>query len=107
MIVAAALSVAPVAADAGPQDLHVIVYSASWCSACQDAKAWMTTANIPFEERDIDSSPEYMQQLKSLNRRMSIPTLDIDGKVMVGFYPRQLVWMLQRAVLRRAAAGVQ
>jgi glutaredoxin len=97
---------AAVAIDAGPQDLRVIVYSAAWCSACQDAKAWMTAAGIPFEERDIDSSPEYMQQLKSLNRRMSIPTFDIDGKAMVGFYPRQLVWMLQRAVLRRAA-GVQ
>jgi glutaredoxin len=92
-------------ADAGPQDLHVVIYSASWCPACQQAKAWMTLYGIPFEERDIDATTEYVQQLRLLNRRMSIPTFDIDGNVMVGFNPRRLVLMLQRAVLRRVQGG--
>ncbi len=93
------------AADAGPQNLHVIIYSASGCPACQQAKAWMTAYGISFEERDIDATTEYVQQLRLLNRRMSIPTFDIDGNVMVGFNPRRLVLMLQRAVLRRVQEG--
>jgi glutaredoxin len=93
------------AADAGPQDLHAVIYSASWCPACQQAKAWMTAYDIPFEERDIDATTEYAQQLRSLNRRMSIPTFDIDGNVMVGFNPRRLVLMLQRAAVRRLEGG--
>jgi glutaredoxin len=93
---------ATAAADAGPQDLHVVVYSASWCSACQEAKAWMTAHGIAFEERDIDVSTDYVQQLRLLNQRMIIPTFDIDGNVMVGFNPRRLALMLQRAALRRA-----
>jgi glutaredoxin 3 len=95
------VALAIAAADAGLQDLHVVIYSASWCPACQQAKAWMTAYGIPFEERDIDATTEYAQQLRLLNRRMSIPTFDIDGKVMVGFNPRRLVLMLQRAALRR------
>jgi glutaredoxin len=93
------------AADAGPQDLQLVVYSASWCVACQQAKAWMTAYSIPFEERDIDSSAKYVQELRSLNRRMTIPTFEIDGSVMVGFNPRRLVSILQRAVLRHTAGG--
>jgi hypothetical protein len=65
----------------------------------------MTAYSIPFEERDIDATTEYVQQLRLLNRRMSIPTFDIDGNVMVGFNPRRLVLMLQRAVLRRVQGG--
>jgi glutaredoxin len=89
------------AADAGLQYLHVVIYSASWCLACQEAKAWMTAHRIAFEERDIDASTEYMQQLRLLNQSMSIPTFDIDGNVMVGFNRQQLVFMLRSAVLRR------
>jgi mycoredoxin len=93
---------ATAAADAGPQDLRIVVYSASWCSACQLAKAWMTAHGIAFEERDIDVSTDYVQQLRLLNERMTIPTFDIDGNVMIGFNPRRLALMLQRARLRRA-----
>lgn len=89
------------AADAGPQDYRVVIYSASWCPACQQAKAWMTAHRIAFEERDIDATTEYVQQLQLLNQRMSLPTFDIDGNVMVGFNPQRLVLMLRRAVLRR------
>ena len=65
----------------------------------------MTANGIAFEERDIDSSPDYMQQLKSLNRRMTIPTFDIDGSVSIGFHPGRIVWLLQRAATRRALKG--
>ncbi|MGH7435755.1 MAG: glutaredoxin family protein [Polyangiaceae bacterium] len=101
-VVAAAPAAAP--PDAG--DLHVVVYSASWCPSCQQAEAWMTANSIAFEERDIDSSPDFVQQLKSLNRRMTIPTFDIDGSISVGFYPGRIAWLLQRAAARRAMKGV-
>ena len=91
--------------DDGYQELRVVMYSASWCGACQKAKAWMTAYSIPFEERDIEAVPEYAQQLRWLNPRNVIPTFDVDGSVMVGFDPRRLVVVLRRAVLRRVQAG--
>jgi glutaredoxin len=93
------------AADAGLQDVQVVMYSASWCSACQQAKAWMAAHRIAFEERDIDATTEYVQQLRLLNPSMSIPTFDIDGDVMVGFNRLQLTLMLRRAVLRWRGEG--
>jgi glutaredoxin 3 len=91
-------------ADAGPQDVHVIIYSASWCPACQRAKAWMTAHDIAFEERDIDASTEYVQQLRLLNPSMSIPTFDIDGKVTVGF-PQVVLTFRRTVLLPRLEAG--
>jgi glutaredoxin len=95
------------AADAGPQAVRVVIYSASWCSACQQAKAWMTANGISFEERDIDATTDYVEQLRLLSRRMVIPTFDIDGNVMVGFNPRRLELMLQRAAVRRLQVGAR
>ncbi len=93
------------AADAGLRDLHVVIYSASWCDACQEAKAWMTAHRIAFEERDINASREYLQELRLLSPSLSIPTFDIDGDVMVGFNRQQLAIMVRRAVLRRREGG--
>jgi glutaredoxin len=81
------------------------MYSASWCSACQQAKAWMTAHRIAFEERDIDATTDYAKQLRLLNPSMSIPTFDIDGDVLVGFNPIRLALTLRRAVLRQRAGG--
>jgi hypothetical protein len=66
----------------------------------------MTAYGIPFEERDIDATTEYVQQLRLLNQRLSIPTFDVDGNVMVGFNPQRLVLMLRRAVLRRRGGAL-
>ncbi|MEO6982659.1 MAG: glutaredoxin domain-containing protein, partial [Edaphobacter sp.] len=33
------------------------VYSAVWCRDCREAKRFLTTHNIAFEEIDIESTP--------------------------------------------------
>jgi glutaredoxin len=81
-----------------------VTYTSFGCVPCSLAKQWMTVYGIPFEERDIDASLEYAQELRQLipGRSMSTPTFEIDGDVVVGFDRRRLLVMLRRAALRRS-----
>jgi glutaredoxin len=92
----------PAASAARPQppgfpDVPIVMYSASWCGVCRNAKAWMATQGIVYEDRDVDDSPSNESAMRALNPRGGVPTFDIGGEVMVGFSPRGLVAAMQRA----------
>ncbi len=70
----------------------VIVYGASWCSACHQAMAYMKKKGITFIEKDIEQDPEAANEMNSKLRRAglrggSIPVLDVRGRILVGFEP--------------------
>jgi glutaredoxin len=75
---------------------HVVVYSTSWCPACRKAKAWLKANGVPYEDRDIEASRTYAMQMRALNPRMSIPTIDVEGDVSVGFSAEWLEVALER-----------
>jgi glutaredoxin len=91
---------APAALSLG--DVHVIVYTTSWCSVCKRAKAWMTDRGIAYDERDIETSSENSREMRALNPRGSIPTFDVDGAVLVGFSEGYFMSTMRRAAQRRA-----
>jgi glutaredoxin 3 len=93
---------APAPAPLSLADVHVIVYTTSWCSVCKRAKAWMTDRGIAYEERDIETSSENSREMRALNPRGSIPTFDVDGAVMVGFSEGYFMSTMRRAAQRRA-----
>jgi len=88
-------SAAPAAAaDAGTATAHgpsqVIVYGASWCSACHQAAAYLTRRHVAFIEKDIEQDAAAAQEMREKARRAgvatgSIPILDVRGHVLVGF----------------------
>jgi glutaredoxin len=90
--------------DASASDIHVLVYTASWCDVCKKAEAWMTRRGIPFEERDVTAYAGYQQELLQLNPGGGIPTFSVDGEVMVGFNPRWVLVMARKAQLKAAGA---
>jgi glutaredoxin len=107
-----ALAPPPAAVAEPPQEatpsidgVRVVVYTASWCSVCKHAKAWMGSRGIAYEEHDIDASRDDARALRLLNPRGSIPTFDVEGDVLVGFSESSLMGTLQRAAQRRAARG--
>jgi len=71
----------------------VIVYGASWCSACHQAMAYFKKKGITFIEKDIEKDGEAAQEMNAKLRRAgqrggSIPVLDVRGRILVGFDPR-------------------
>ncbi len=84
-------SSAPVADAAtahGPS--QVIVYGASWCSACHQAAAYLTQRHVAFVEKDIEQDAAAAQEMRQKAQRAGVPTgsipiLDVRGHIMAGF----------------------
>lgn len=68
----------------------VIIYGASWCSACHQAAAWMRSRHIAFVEKDIEQDPAAAAEMTDKARRAGVPTgsipiIDVRGRIFVGF----------------------
>jgi glutaredoxin len=81
----------------------VIIYGASWCGACHDAAAYLKRKGIRFIEKDIEADAGAAREMRSKLKRAglpggSIPVLDVRGRVMVGFNPRDVEDALGQAL---------
>jgi len=79
---------------AGVAKVKVIIYGADWCKPCHLAEAYLKKRGIPFEHRDIDE-PEANEEMKLKLQQAgikthSIPVLDVNGKLLVGFSEPEL-----------------
>ena len=63
------------------------VYSASWCRDCREAKRFLTTHNIPFEEIDIERVPGAADEVMDNVGKRAIPQFVIDGKWVQPYRP--------------------
>lgn len=68
----------------------VIIYGASWCSACHQAADYLRRRHVAFVEKDIEQDPAAAQEMHDKARRAGVPTgsipiLDVRGRIMAGF----------------------
>lgn len=80
--------------------VSIEMYSAAWCQACGRAKTWMRDQGITFHEVDVDRRAGALAQLQMLNPRSSLPTFDVDGRVVVGFEEARLRTAIDEAAQR-------
>lgn len=68
----------------------VIIYGASWCGACKQAKQFFEHKGVPFVEKDIEKEPaargEMMAKAKAQGVNTGgIPVIDVKGTLVGGF----------------------
>ncbi|MEZ4408762.1 MAG: glutaredoxin family protein [Polyangiales bacterium] len=68
----------------------VIVYGASWCSACHQAAAYLRSRHVAFVEKDIEQDPSAAREMQEKAARAGVPTgsipiLDVRGHILRGF----------------------
>jgi glutaredoxin len=61
------------------------LYTEPGCSACVEAKGFLTSRGIPFEERDIRANPEYQRILRDELDSCTTPTLVTGNNIIIGF----------------------
>jgi glutaredoxin len=89
-------------AGAGAQVLStgdgVVLYTAPGCGHCDRARKWFTEKGIPFTEKDVHADPAAVGEISALGRAQgvpesylsSVPLINVKGKLLVGFDPRQV-----------------
>jgi glutaredoxin-like protein len=59
---------------------RITMYSTTWCGDCHRTRLWLDTQGVPYEEINIDESPEAAREVMRLNRGYrSVPTVVIEG----------------------------
>lgn len=74
----------------------VTLLSAQWCGICRQAKAYMNSRKIAFEEWDIDQSEYARSKMRELGAN-GVPVILVGKQKMVGFSAEGLDDMLQKA----------
>jgi glutaredoxin len=64
-------------------------YTEPGCAACVEAKKFLISRGIPFEERDIRANPDYLRILTDDLDSRTTPTLVLADKIIVGFDPAE------------------
>ncbi len=79
------------------RSVQIDLYGEGWCPSCRKARAWLDANAIPYTYRDTSDAVN-KHTMRALNPNSTIPTIDIEGEVLVGFDPQRM-----RASIRRAA----
>lgn len=87
---------------APPPQAPVIMYSASWCGVCKQARAFLKAQHIAFTEKDIEADPaagrELQAKLKAAGQAGGgVPVFDVGGQLMSGFDGPRLLKLIQGA----------
>jgi mycoredoxin len=62
----------------------VIVYTTSWCGDCRRLKGQLKDHHVAYEERDIErNEADYKTMMGYTNGKRVIPTVDIEGKILI------------------------
>jgi mycoredoxin len=69
------------------QEMHVLVYSATWCRDCREAKRFLEKHQIPYTEIDIETSPGAADEVIRQVGKRAIPQFVVDGKWIQPYRP--------------------
>jgi glutaredoxin len=67
--------------------MDLLVYSASWCRDCREAKRFLTAHSIPFKEIDIENTPGAADEVQANVGKRAIPQFVLNGKWIQPYRP--------------------
>jgi len=65
--------------------MEIHLYTEPGCSACVEAKTFLTSRGISFEERDVRANPEYLRILTDVLDSCTLPTMVAGDTIIPGF----------------------
>lgn len=83
--------------------MQIIVYSIPTCPWCKTVKDWLKKRKLPFEDRDIAESQNkiFRDELIEKSGQISVPVIDINGQIIVGFEEEQLKQAIEKAKTKK------
>jgi len=63
----------------------VKIYSTDWCPWCVKAKKYFNSKNIEFTELIVADDKENREEVFKVSGQRSVPVIDINGEIVVGF----------------------
>jgi glutaredoxin len=80
--------------------MQIYLYTEPGCGACIEAKSFLNSRGIFFQERDVRANPEYLRILTDELDSCTLPTLVAGGEIIFGF-DEAMYQQLPAGVLRK------
>jgi len=74
----------------------ILMYVTPYCPACNKARKWFDQQGIAYTPLDINQCEENRRAYSAANPRGGVPTIVINGKVLVGFSPSSIRKAMKR-----------
>lgn len=84
----------PAPASAGKGQVKML--TTTWCGYCRQARAYLTSRGIPFEDLDVEKSAQGKQEYRALKGR-GVPVILVGNQRMDGYSQARLDSMLRNA----------
>lgn len=70
---------------------EVIIYTTPTCPYCNAAKRFFEEHGIEYEEYDVSQDIAKAQRMIERSGQTSVPVIEIDGEIIVGFDKRRII----------------
>lgn len=61
------------------------VYGVPGCPFCKKTKEFLKSKGLNFENIDVAADHELAEEMIKKSGQMSVPVIEIDGKIVIGF----------------------
>jgi glutaredoxin 3 len=65
--------------------MSIKIYSTPTCPYCRMTKAFLDELKLTYEDIDISASEQATAEMVQKSGQMSVPVLEINGKIVLGF----------------------
>jgi len=69
---------------------NIKIYTTPICPYSSRLKDYLKSKKIEFENIDVSSSQEKIQEMVEKSGQMGVPVIDIEGKIIVGFNKEEI-----------------
>jgi len=71
------------------------IYSTPTCVYCKTLKGYLKKNGVEFEDIDISKDEQQLQKMIKDSGQMTVPVVDIDGEIIVGFDKQKIDQLLK------------
>lgn len=87
--------------DRRKKRVPVTMFVRPQCNLCDQARLFMQARGYSLRVLDVTTSPTDEVELQSLNPASTVPTFNVDDKVLVGYDPNVLDATIEKQALKR------
>lgn len=69
---------------------EVRIYTTPTCPYCKMAKKFFQDNNVSYQELNVAEDKKSLEEMLKRSKQMSVPVIDIDGQIIVGFNMSQI-----------------
>ena len=70
--------------------MEIKLYTTPTCTWCKKLKEWLKKKKVSYQEIDVVENDREREEMIEKSGQMSVPVIDIDGTIIVGFDEKKL-----------------